>query len=86
MVDPGEGPPFFFAQTETQWAEKNFFGGPPPPPPLPYLRVWMTGLPPYLKVLSGTEVYKNAKTHNVYHRSLCFIFDQTTMGQEQKSL
>ena len=46
----------------------------------------MNVLPPYLKVLSGTEVYKNAKTHNLYHRSLCFIFDQTTMGQEQKSL
>ena len=23
------------------------------------------------------QVYKNAKTHNVYRRCLCFIFDQT---------
>ena len=22
------------------------------------------------------QVYKNAKTHNVHHRCLCFIFDQ----------
>ena len=26
------------------------------------------------------------KNHNVYHRCLCFIFDQTTTAQEQKSL
>jgi len=30
------------------------------------------------------QAYKNTKTHNVYHRCLCFIFDQTTMAQEQK--
>ena len=29
------------------------------------------------------QVYKNAKAHNVYHHCLCFIFDQTTMAQEQ---
>ena len=29
------------------------------------------------------QVYKNAKAHNVYHLCLCFIFDQTTMAQEQ---
>ena len=29
------------------------------------------------------QVYKNAKAHNVYHHCLCFIFDQTTMDQEQ---
>ena len=26
--------------------------------------------------------YANAKTHNFYHRCLCFIFDQTTMALE----
>ena len=80
------GAPLIFRPNWDPMGRKEFFRRPPPPPPLPYLRVWMTGLPPYLKVLSGTEVYKNAKTHNVYHCSLCFIFDQTTMGQEQKSL
>ena len=29
------------------------------------------------------QVQKNAKTHNVYRHCLCFIFDQTTMAQEQ---
>ena len=39
-------PPLFLDQTEARGAEKNFFGDPPP-----YLRVWMTPLPPsFLKV------------------------------------
>jgi len=29
------------------------------------------------------QVYTNVKPHNVYHRCLCFMFDQTTMAQEQ---
>ena len=29
------------------------------------------------------QVQKNAKAHNVYRHCLCFIFDQTTMAQEQ---
>ena len=52
VADPGEGhgdlppPPLFLDQTEARRAEKNFFGDPPP-----YLRVWMTPLPPsFLKV------------------------------------
>ena len=32
------------------------------------------------------QVYQNAKAHNVYHRCLCFIFDQTAMGTRLKSL
>ena len=64
------GAPLFLDQTETQRTEKNFLGD----SPLPYLRVWITGLPPYLKVWSGTEVYKNAKARNVYHRSLFYFW------------
>ena len=44
VVDP---PPLFFDQNEAQRAEKNFFGD---RPPHPYLRVWMTSTPAYLKV------------------------------------
>ena len=29
--------------------------------------------------------YANAKTHNVYHWCLCFIFDQNTMALELQS-
>ena len=29
------------------------------------------------------QVQKNAKAHKVYRHCLCFIFDQTTMAQEQ---
>ena len=32
------------------------------------------------------RVYKNAKTHSVYHRCLCFIFDQTTMDETRGKL
>ena len=43
--DPGKALPLLFDQT------KYFFlTGPLSPPPPPYLRVWMTGPPPYLKV------------------------------------
>ena len=35
----------------------------------------------YVEQHTKRQVYKNAKPHNVYHRCLCFIFDQTTMGQ-----
>ena len=51
MADPGEGPD----QTETQRAEKNFFGD---RPPHPYLRVWMTSpLPPPL-IYNRTYCYR----------------------------
>ena len=33
-----------------------------------------------------SRLYKNAYVYNVYYRCLCFIFDQATMAQEQKSL
>ena len=33
-----------------------------------------------------SSLYNNAKVYNVYHRHLCFISDQATMAQEQKSL
>ena len=44
----GPGLPLFLDQTETRRAEKKFFSR---PPPSPYLRVWMTGLPPLSKGL-----------------------------------
>ena len=47
------GPPLFLDQSEAQRAEKMFLGKRPPLPPQeppPYLRVWMTGAPLYLKV------------------------------------
>ena len=44
----GAHPPLFFDQTEARRGEK-FFLETGSPPPL-YLRVWMTGLPRYLKV------------------------------------
>ena len=40
----------------------------------------------YVEKHTKRQVYKNARNHNVYHRCLCLIFDQTTMAQEQKSL
>ena len=40
----------------------------------------------YVEQHTKRQVYKNVKAHNVYHRCLCFIFDQTTMAQEQESL
>ena len=43
----GGPPPLFFDQNEAQLAKNNFFGDRPTPP---YLRVWMTGPSPYLKV------------------------------------
>ena len=43
----GVRPPLFLDQTEARRAEKNVGDR---PPPLPYLRVWMTGLPSFLKV------------------------------------
>ena len=50
--DPGEGPgglpPLFFDHTEARRVEKVFFFWDRVPPF--YLRVWMTGLPRYLKV------------------------------------
>ena len=50
---PGLPPPphLFLDQTEARRAEKNFLRPPPPPSLPPYLRVWMTGPPTYLKVL-----------------------------------
>ena len=49
VAEPGEGPggppPLFLDQTEPPRAEKNFLKPPPT-----YLRVWMTGPFPYLKV------------------------------------
>ena len=53
--DPGEvpggaaPPPLFFDHTEARSLEKVFFFFETGSPPL-YLRVWMTGLPRYLKV------------------------------------
>ena len=49
-------------------------------------RLTTPGIPGPPKSLSKIEsqVYKTAKAHDVYHRCLCFIFDQTTMAQEQK--
>ena len=42
----GRGPPpLFLDQTEARRAETIFLSAHPPPPP-PYLRVWMTGVPP----------------------------------------
>ena len=32
------------------------------------------------------SIYKDGKTHNVYHLCLCFIYDRTTVAQEQKFL
>ena len=43
----GRAPPLLLDQTEAWRAEKKNLSPPPPPP---YLRVWMTGLPLYLKV------------------------------------
>ena len=40
----------------------------------------------YVEWHTKRQVYKNAKTHNVCHRCLRFIFYQTTMAQEQKYL
>ena len=40
----------------------------------------------YVELHTNRQVYKNAKTHNVCHRCLCFIFYQTRMAREQKSL
>ena len=39
-----------------------------------------------LNSIQNVKFIKNAKAHSVYHCSLCFIFDQTTLAQEQKSL
>ena len=47
----GARPPLFLDQTEARRAEKKFFSR---PPPSPYLRVWMTGPPPYLRSGSAT--------------------------------
>ena len=47
-VPGGAGHPLFLDQTETRRAEKSFLGD--RPPPAPYLRIWMTWTPPYLKV------------------------------------
>ena len=51
--DPGKGPggaaPTYFLTTLRPEGWKKFFFSRPGPPPL-YLRVWMTGLPRYLKV------------------------------------
>ena len=48
VADPGEGPSpphiNFLDQTEAQRAQKSLWRGGPPPPP--YLRFWMTFLPP----------------------------------------
>ena len=44
-------PHLFLDQTEARRAEKKFFETAPPPSLPPYLRVWMTGPPTYLKVL-----------------------------------
>ena len=49
----GLGSPLFLDRTEARGARKKYFLRPPPPPPfLPsfYLRIWMTGSTPYLKV------------------------------------
>ena len=60
MADTGEVPspphpptPFLILdQTDSQRAEKEFKTALPlPQPPSPYLSIWMTGPPPYLKVL-----------------------------------
>ena len=40
----------------------------------------------YVEQHTKRQVYKNAKTRNVYHRCLCLIFDQTKMAEEQESL
>ena len=42
-VGPGGPPPLFLDQTEARRAEKKFFWETGPPP---FLRVWMTALPP----------------------------------------
>ena len=34
----------------------------------------------YVEQHTKRQVYKNAKTRNVYHRRLCLIFDQTKMA------
>ena len=48
VADPGEGPspppPIFLDQTEAQRAQKSLWRGGTTSPP--YLRVWMTSLPP----------------------------------------
>ena len=49
VADLGEGP-LFLDQTEARRADLNTFWGDHPPPPFRYLRIWMTGHPPYLKV------------------------------------
>ena len=41
-------PPLFFDQNDARRVEKVF--SETAPPPSPYLRLWMTGSPPYLKV------------------------------------
>ena len=43
----GAWPSLFLDQTEARRAEKKIFETAPAPP---YLRVWMTGATPYLKV------------------------------------
>ena len=45
----GGCPTYFLTTLRPKGWKKFFFLRPPPPPPL-YLRVWMTGLPRYLKV------------------------------------
>ena len=32
-----------------------------------------------LKIAYETSIYKNAKTHNVYHRCLCLIKEQVSI-------
>ena len=54
VVDPGEGPggrgspPYFEAKLKAE-GPKTIFLRPSFPPPTTFLRVCMTGLPPYLK-------------------------------------
>lgn len=43
VVDPGEVPPLILRPNWGRKGQKNFFGDQAPPP---YLRLWMTGLPP----------------------------------------
>ena len=78
MADPGEGPggeagppPLFLDHTEARRAEKSFFGDRSPP----YLRVWMTGLPPPLisRSGSGTEFgpYTTTSSFGYFFRKVC---------------
>ena len=63
MGDPGENPPLFLDQTETQRAEKNFFQDHPPL----YPRVWMTASPP-----TPPPPYPKVSIHHCKFTIFCF--------------